>query len=214
MSDSKHRLDEANVQLGKELWLIHSSLAVYRVIGLNAGAIQKAGGFFGFVQNQSLSAVVLGFGKVFEREPEGGFELCSVSGVFRLAKAVQIQDAAAAGTFVKRYGTIPSADWVRDVDEVFSRQRPAIQTRMQVIDRVRNTRLAHVQQMAPEGTLPSIAAFEELLAFAFDFHSFVNEAFLSVHSHPTLNDKQVEGSLLRVLEMTGVANPRSQFTDI
>ncbi len=166
------------------------------------------------VQNQSLSAVVLGLGKVFEREREGGFELCSVSGVYRLARAVQIQAAAAAGGFVKRYGIIPSEDWVRDVDEVFSRQRPAIQTRMQVIDRVRNTRLAHVQQMAPEGPLPSIAAFEELLTFAFDFHSFVNEAFLNVHSHPTLNDKQVEDSLLRVLKMTGVANPRSQFTDI
>jgi hypothetical protein len=55
--------------------------------------------------------------------------------------------------------------------------------------------------MAPDGTLPSIAAFEELLAFAFEFHSFVDEAFLSTHPHPTLNDKQVESSLLHVLKM-------------
>ena len=68
--------------------------------------------------------------------------------------------------------------------------------------------------MASEGTLPSLAAFEELLAFAFDFHSFVNEAFLSVHSHPTLDDRQVESSLLHVLKMIGVTDPRSQFADI
>ena len=214
MPESKHRLDETNVQLGKELWLIHSSLAVYRVIGLNAGAIPRAGGFLGFVQNQSLSAVAVGLGKVFEREQPGGYELCSVGGVYRLAKAVQIQDSAAARAFVRRYGVAPSADWVHDVDQVFSRQRPRIRDHMGAIDRVRNTRLAHIQRVAPEATLPSIAAFEELLAFAFDFHSFVNEAFLSVHPHPTLNDKQIEGSLPQVLKMIVVTDPRSQFEDI
>jgi hypothetical protein len=119
----RHRLDAANILLGQELWSIHSSLAVYRVIGLNAGAIRNAGfpgGFFGFVQNQSLSAVALGLGKVFEREQEGKFELCSLSGVYRLAKAVQIENAAAAAAFAKRHGTIPSTDWIRDLDEVSS----------------------------------------------------------------------------------------------
>src|SRR5437667_6033816 len=211
MAEGKHRLDEANIQLAKELWLIHSSLAIYRVIGLNATAIQTAGAFLGFVQNQSLSAVALGLGKVFELE--GTHELCSVGGVYRLAKAVQVQDRAVVEAFVKRYGVIPSADWVRDIDQVFSRQRPRIKSHMKVIDRVRNTRLAHIQQEAPDSTLPSVAAFEELLAFAFDFHSFVNEAFLSVHSHPTLNDKQVESSLLRLLEVIGVTDPVSQFPD-
>lgn len=209
-----HRLDETNIQLGKELWLIHSSLAVYRVIGLNASAIPRAKGFFGFVQNESLSAVALGLGKVFEREQPGGHELCSVGGVYRLAQAVQIQNSTAAEAFAKRHGVTPSTDWVHDVGEVFSRQRPRVSEHMSAIDRVRNTRLAHIQQMAPDATLPSIAAFEELLAFAFDFHSFVNEAFLNAHAHPTLADKQVEGSLLQVLKMIGVSDPRSQFADI
>ena len=115
MPEGSHRLDETNVQLGKELWLIHSSLAVYRVIGLNAGAIPRAKGFFGFIQNQSLSAVALGLGKVFERERPGGYELCSVGGVFRLAKVVQIQNSRAAGAFARRYGVAPSSDWVHDV---------------------------------------------------------------------------------------------------
>ena len=68
MVESNRRLDEANVQLGKELWMIHSALAVYRIIGLNAKVIRTGGAFFGLVQNQSLLAVALGLGKVFEFE--------------------------------------------------------------------------------------------------------------------------------------------------
>ena len=81
MTEAKQRLDATNIQLGKELWLIHSSLAIYRVIGLNAKGIPRGDSFFGFVQNQSLSAVALGLGKVFEREQPDGYELCSVGGV-------------------------------------------------------------------------------------------------------------------------------------
>ena len=212
MADSKGRLDEANIQLGKELWTIQSSLAIYRIIGLNAKAIQRAKAFLGFVQNQSLATVTLGLGKVFERE--GTYVLCSVSGVYRLAKGVQIQDNAVARVFVEKYGLRASADWIHDVDEVFSHQRPWVQSHIQVIDRIRNTRLAHVQQDAPGGVLPSIGTFEELLAFAFDFHSFVNEAFLSVHPHPILDDRQIESSLLSLLRSVGVTDPASQFKDI
>lgn len=212
--DSKRRLDEANIQLGKELWAIQSSLAIYRIIGLNAESINSSPGkaLFGFVQNQSLAAVALGLGKVFEKE--AAYELCSLSGVYRLAKQVQIQDIAAARTFVGKYGVSASEDWIKDVDQVFSTQRPRIRRHMQIIDRVRNTRLAHIEQDAPVSLLPSIAAFEELLAFAVEFHSFVNEAFLSVHSHPILDDRQIESSLLGLLKKLGVSDPFSQFEEI
>lgn len=212
-ADSKHCLDEANIQLGKELWAIKSSLAIYRAIGLNAESINSGSGraFFGFLQNQSIAAVALGLGKVFERE--SAYELCSVSGVYRLAKQVQIRDIAAARAFVGKYGVSPCGDWIKDVDEVFSAQRPRIGSHLQIIDRVRNTRLAHIEQDAPVSTLPSIAAFEELLAFAVEFHAFVNEAFLSVHSHPILDDRQIESSLLSLLKKAGVTDPVSEFED-
>jgi hypothetical protein len=99
------------------------------------------------------------------------------------------------------------------VEQVFSKQRPRIQRHLQRINRVRNTRLAHIQQSAPSGSLPSIAAFEDVLGFACDFHSFVNEAFLGTHSHPILIDRQVESSLLGLLEEIGVTNPVSDFAD-
>jgi hypothetical protein len=213
VTEAEQRLDTTNIQLGKELWLIHSSLAIYRVIGLNAKAIPPGDSFFGFVQTQSLSAVALGLGKVFEREQSNGYELCSVGGVFRLAKTVPIQNPSVAAEFVRRYGVNASTDWVSDIDQVFSSQRPRIAAHLRAIVRVRNTRLAHIQQMAPDVNLPSIAAFEELLSFAFNFHSFINEAFLNVHPHPTLTDRQVETGVLRTLKAIGVTAPRSQFPD-
>jgi len=164
-----------------------------------------------YITRDSVDAVVLGLAKVFERDET--HELCSVRGVYRLAKQVQIQDTNAARAFVGKYGISESGDWIRDVDQVFSKQRPRIQSHLQKINRVRNTRLAHIQQNAPSGVLPSITAFEGLLGFAFDFHSFVNEAFLSTHSHPILNDTQTENSLLSLLKKIGVSNPASEFED-
>jgi hypothetical protein len=139
--------------------------------------------------------------------------LCSLRGVYRLAKQVPIRDTARARSFVGKYDIVASQDWSRDVDEVFSRQRPWIQSHLKKISRVRDTRLAHIQQDAPSGVLPSIVAFEDLLRFAFDFHLFVNEAFLDTHPHPIMNDRHVEQSLLRLLEKIGVSYPVSGFED-
>src|SRR2546427_11163292 len=106
----KNRLDDANVQLSKELWLIKSGLAVYQVIGLNVKSIQSGGGFFGLVQKQSLDAVVLGLAKVFERHDT--YDLCSIRGVYDLAKQVQIREIEQARAFVSKYGVVPSGDWI------------------------------------------------------------------------------------------------------
>jgi hypothetical protein len=158
---SKARLDKANIQLGKELLSIKSSLAIYTVIGLNAKIIKCGKNFFGFIQNQSLGAAALGLAKVFEREETDNettvHELCSIRGVYRLAKGVKIHDLAAVRAFAQKYGISVSDDWSRDVEEVLTAQRPRIKSSMKMIDRIRNTRLAHVQQNAPVGNLPSIA---------------------------------------------------------
>lgn len=65
----RNRLDEANIELGKELWAIKSSLDIYRLIGLNAktikGCINCGGTFLFFIQQLSLAAVALGLAKVF-----------------------------------------------------------------------------------------------------------------------------------------------------
>ena len=82
---------------GKELWTIQSSLAIYKVIGLNVMVIHSAKAFLRFVQIQSLMAVALGLGRVFERE--GAYELCSVGDVDR-----RTTPEAVAASLVRRAG--------------------------------------------------------------------------------------------------------------
>ena len=200
----RSRLDRANIELAKELLSVKSSLDVYKLIGLNASRIGRGQTFFGHVQRLSHLYVALGLAKIYEREKR--HELCSVPGIYRLAKHVAIQSPSAAMTFAREYGVESCGKWVQDVDHVLSKQQPLLGKHLQVVDKVRNTRIAHLQQDAPVGNLPSIAAFEELLAFAVAFHSFVNEAFLSTGSHPILHDGTMSGSLSTVLKDVGVSN--------
>jgi hypothetical protein len=212
----RERLDNANIELGKELWAIKSSRDIYALIGLNMEAVEAmittGKTFLAFVQHQSLAAMALGLAKVFEREKS--YELCSVRGVYRLAKSEQIQNMAAVQAYASQYGITASEHWIRDIDQVFAKQEPLIGRHMRVIKRVRNTRLAHLQQNTPTSvSLPSIAAFDELLAFAFGFHAFVNRAFLHTTAHPILKYREIGTSLLALLKKTGVSEPVEKFED-
>jgi hypothetical protein len=216
---SKERLDQANTQLGHELRGIKSSLDIYTIIGLNARTIKTSRALLGFVQKQSLGAVVLGLAKVFEREKmvegEVAYPLCSVGGVYRLAKQELPQNMTAVQAFVSKYGITASDNWTRDVDQVFTAKQPWLRRHMRLIKPVRNTKVAHIQQLASASKLPSIAAFEELLVFAFEFYAFVEEAFFNVaQSHPILEDRRIAGSLLNLLRKAGMGGLVSKFEDI
>ena len=95
----KARLMQAVDTLAQELLLIKSSLDTYRLIGLNASNVESGKLVLGHLQRLSLSSVALGLAKVYEREKENGYELCSVSGVFRLAKSVPVENIAAVRAF-------------------------------------------------------------------------------------------------------------------
>lgn len=84
---------------------------------------------------------------------------------------------------------------------------------MQKIAAVRNTHIAHLAQSPTQSNLPSIAEFESLLNFVFDFHSFVTRGFLGSNAHDILNDTQINGSLERVLEKVGVVSVISEYAD-
>src|SRR5207249_10260460 len=96
-----------------------------------------------------LSNVALGLAMVFEREEEGGYELCSVSGVLRLAKSTPIEEVAAAHVFADKYGVKRHDNWITEIDEVFAKQRPIIRRHLRLVTKARNTRIAHLQQVAP-----------------------------------------------------------------
>jgi hypothetical protein len=201
-------LDLANLELGKELYLVKCSLDVYKIIGLNGAKIRDGRSFFGHVQGLGLRNVALGLAKVYEHE-KGGYELCSVSGIYRLAKEVAIRDREAAATFSREYGVEPSADWVHDLDEVFAKQRPILGQHLSAVYQARDTRIAHLQQPdspSPLVFLPSVRAFEELIAFGVAFHTFVNYGFFQIDSWAIPQDRSVVTALSTVLERLGVAD--------
>jgi hypothetical protein len=202
-------LDRANIALGHELLAVKSSLDVYRIIGLNASRIVLGTAFFGHLQGLHHDSVALGLAKVYEREKN--YELCSVSGVHRLAKEATILRPESVATFTRAYGVEPSGDWVHDVDAVFAKQRPIVGEHLQAVNRARDTRIAHLQQNAPTGDMPSYAAFEALLTFAVAFRSFVSDCFLGTHGHPVLSDRGVAHGLVAVLEATGVTDVVQDF---
>jgi hypothetical protein len=206
------RLDRANIELAKELLSIKFSLDTYKIIGLNASRIAQGKAFFGHVQRLSQVYVALGLSKIYEREKR--HELCSVPGIHRLARDTGIRAPSAAGAFARQYGVEPSSDWAKDVEQVFAKQQPVLKKHLKVVDRVRITRIAHLQQDAPTGDLPSIAAFEELLAFAVAFHAFVNDGFISTSSHPILTDGSMSVSLITVLKSIGISDVRRDFEHI
>jgi len=211
IADSGGALDRANVELAKELFAIKSSLDIYGLVGLNADRIQSGKTFFGHIQHLSLLHVALGLAKVFERPKE--HQLCSISGIYCLATQIPIQDVSALRSFASAYGVEPTGDWVRDVSAVLTTQRPMLRKHLRKVYRARNTRIAHLQQDAPRRDLPSIAAFEELLAFAVAFHAFINEGFLAASPHPILRDRQVANSFTRLLGATGLENVVRDFPD-
>ena len=213
MTDKQRHLDRANLELSEEITLIYRNLAVYQIIGRNWQAIKAiptVTSFFATIQNQSLETMVLGLSKVFERSDN--FQLCSIAGVYQLATQVEMVDKGAAHAFVETYGVHVSAEWTHDVEQVFSRQRPWVKQGLRGIRTLRNTRLAHLQQDAPEVMdLPNIAEVEALLTYASNFHVFITSAFCGVVPRLSLDDPELKSSLLSVLRCVGVPEPVSTF---
>ncbi len=206
-------LRQATDTLAEELQFIKSSLDSYCLIGLNASRIKSGKLALGHLQRLSLLSVALGLAKVYEREEESGYELCSVSGVLRLAKGVPIEETAAVHAFASKYGVKPQPTWICETDRVFAKQRPMVARHMRLVTKARNTRIAHLQQPGAVSDLPSIRAFEELLDFAVGFHAFVNRAFLQTHAHPIRTDKRVADSLCHLLKLAGVEDVVTDFPD-
>jgi hypothetical protein len=205
-------LDRATIALGKELFSVKASLDVYALIGLNATHIHTGERFFGQIQNLCLLHVTLGLTKIFERE-KPPYELCSISGLYKLAIKVPIQNSSALHPFLKGKGIETSGNWVRDLTAVLTKQRKVFKRHLRRVTLARNTSIAHLQRNVSPQSLPSIAAFRELLSFGVAFHKFINAALLSVGAHPILADRKVADSLAQLLQKSGLETLVRDFPD-
>jgi hypothetical protein len=206
-------LDEANIELGKSLWVIRSSITVYSVIGLNASKIQKGKGVFGFVQGQQIDLIAVGFSKVFEQEKQ--YRLNSIPSIFRFIQEKKIDptNASAVSDYLAHWKIEKGESWMSDLQVFLENQYQKHKQEILRIKEARDTQIAHSQAGVPKKDLPSVAIFEELLNLACGFHDFVNSAFVNTSSHPISTDTQVQTSLVNLLREIGISDVTTEFQD-
>jgi hypothetical protein len=213
MKEILKELDEANIELGKSLWAIRSSVTVYSVIALNASKIRKGNRFFGFIQGQQIDFIAVGFSKVFEQEKE--YRLNSIPSIFRFIEdnTINPTNLQAVLDYLAQWKISKGESWIYDLQALLKKQYQKNKQEILRIKEVRDTQSAHSQAGVPKNDLPSIAVFEELLDLACRFHDFVNSAFLNTHSHPILTDIQVQTSLVSLLREIGLSDVTTEFQD-
>lgn len=215
MNDSKTRLDTANNEFGNELFFIKSNLDVFRVIGLNADAIKTqaptANLFMWHIHRQALIAASLGITKVFERSKK--YNLCSIQGIYKLAKTLPIKSQTSANIYLDYCKFTPSRGWAKDVEDAHKKNLKWVENRINDIIDTRNTFIAHLKQNGPKIILPGMDHYLDLFNYAYMFHKFISRAFLQITPHPIPRDIGVQRSFVSILEQIGVTNPELEYPD-
>jgi hypothetical protein len=213
MDQILRKLDEANIELSKSLWVIRSCITVYSIIGLNASKIPKGKGFFGFIQHQQIDLIAVAFSRVFEQEKR--FRLNSIPSIFRFIEENKINpiNPQAVSDYLAQWRIEKGDSWVADVQTLLDNQYQKYKQEILRIKEARDTQIAHSQAGVPRRDLPSVAVFEALLDLAFGFHDFINSAFVNTSSHPILTDAQVQTSLVNLLREIGISDVTTEFQE-
>lgn len=209
-------LYDAHVLFAKELYTVHASLGIFRIIGLNTKKLKGAGTeYVRFSSILSQRAVVLGIESLFERRNDGA-GLCSVRGILALAQNVELKNLEAPKRFVRKYGIDPSSDWRSDVENVLEKQRPLIASCAKHTSKARNRRMAHLAQDAADAesfVLPSIDTLERVVQFAYDFYVFIATGFLQSANGAELHDKVAKSLFTMLKERFEIHDARYDFEE-
>jgi hypothetical protein len=200
----------------KELYLVHASLLVFRVIGLNAKAFSGPGAeFVHFSSLLAQRAIVLGLESLFERKDDGA-GLCSVKGLLLVAQRLKLKNKTAATTFVAKYGVEPTDDWYSDVQKVLGKQEALIGQCVKLTARLRNQRVAHLSHppLKPRQYLmPSVGTTEQVIAFAHDFYTFIVTGFLACANGAELKNSIGESVFSLLKNRFGVQKAKYDFPE-
>ncbi len=206
-------LYEATSVFLKELYMVHASHLVYRIVGLNAKKYRGAGAeFINFSQMLAQRTIVTGLENLFETLGDGE-GLCSVRGLMRLAKPIEIRNHDALISFVTKYGGKSTGDWYSDVQTILQKERFRIGKAIKLTSALRNNRIAHLtHSITPrQYTLPSIAETEQVITFAHDFYTFIAVGFLESSNGAELR-LSIGKSLVSLLkDRFGVTDARFDF---
>ena len=205
-------LSEALKVFSEELLFAKYCLDTYKIVGLNADHIHIAKTFYGHLQRMSHLHAALSLAKLYERETS--HELWSIAGICRLINCGEICNHAALDAFTKQYGVDPTGDWLADLETVRAKQGKNLKKHISRIRTIRNTRLAHLAAVPSPDFMPSVAAFEALLQFAFDLYAAIRDGYENVSPHRILQDNRQINSLVKILNRSGVEDVKRKFPDI
>ncbi|MBN2269772.1 MAG: hypothetical protein JXN61_04105 [Sedimentisphaerales bacterium] len=221
-----NRLDAKLIELEKSLYLLKSTLDLYKLISLNALAMRRAKAgpvFFGHLQYLSLESYVLGICKVFEQPTtRRKHELHSLCAVVGEAESYPLMSERPLKEFVAKYasthqshGNEPSCalEEVRHIYRAFVRQHAKEYARLQGM---RDKAIAHPEYLETAKrprSLPSYDFMEKLLFFAIDLHSAISLAYLNVLAHPIRKEGKVAGSLCSTLRKLGIDTVKTKYDD-
>src|SRR5438093_3151724 len=132
-------LDEGNIELSKSLWVIRSCITVFSVIEPNASKIEKAKGFFGFVQKQQVDLIAIGFSRIFEQEK--GFRLNSIPSMFRFIEENKIgpTNPRAVSDYLAQWQIKKGKSWIIDLQTLLKTQYEKHKQEILRIREARNT---------------------------------------------------------------------------
>ena len=179
-------------------------LDIYKIIGLNASALNVAKTFYGHLQRMSHLHLAMSLAKIYERETS--HPLCSIAGICRLVAERQVRNRSALDALARKYGVEPTCDWQCDLKIVRKRQGAKLRKPISAIRKIRNTRLAHLAAGPTTDVAPSIAAFEDLLEFPIDLYALLRDGFEGISTHKILQDNRLANSLTKILNLSGVEN--------
>ena len=197
-------LDRATTDLGEELQFVKSSLDLYELIAANIRSITVGREFFLHTQRQSHVLIAIGLVKLYERKDEKN--LFSISGVCGLLNPTWLCAGHAHQKLSSKYGVEQSACWHADLLKIRKVIARKYGKEIGRLKRIRNSRLAHLENVDIDPWLPSIHVFEQLLIFGIDIHSFIKEGFLNTVPAPIARDSRAKGSITAVLKKLGITD--------
>lgn len=217
---------DASEVLIKEIYMVHASMRIWRVVGINVKSIHASGKeYINFSSMLAQRTIVMGIESIFERTEKkkkkcrcqrtktaselccceltaADPELCSLRGVLALAERVPLRQPRAQHVFASKYGVPVTDDWRADVEGVMKKQSKFVAECMKHTGRIRNQRFAHLAQPKsgmPAYMLPAVGHVEQLMEFAHDFHTFISVGFLHSASGTPMRES-IGHSLLGLLK--------------
>jgi len=215
-----NKLDEKNFDLFRLVFNLKRSLDVYRIIAVNAAAINIAGAgksLFAYTQSLAIESCVINICKLVEKEKRS-YPLNSIPGVIRYLKdeAISCINTDQISTYIQKNGLeYIKGEEIVALESIFGQfyfEHVAELKRLKVF---RDKRIAHAEDISVENktVLSSYAVMERFLRFGYEFYSMVQETYIG--SGPIIleaNDKVLNG-LIYLLELKGIKDIKRDFKD-